>query len=401
MDVRKLCFCFMLAFSLLLRPALASEEEEVFDPEPWEAVEALGSLEDVAGRVGAAVLMERETGTSLYEHNAHARLSPASVTKIMTMLLVCEALDGGSLTEETVVRCSAHAAGMGGSQIFLKEGEAMSVGDLLKSVAVASANDAAVALAESVAGSEGEFVARMNERAGELGMEDTRFANCTGLPAEGEHLTSAWDIALMSRELLGHDRIRAYTSIWTDSIRDGAFGLANTNKLVRFYEGCTGLKTGFTQEAMYCLSASALREGTEYIAVVLHAETSAERFEAAKLLLDHAFALWQLVDALPDGALPPVAVELGKEKYIQPVMGGSTKLLLKKTEAAALRKELELPEKVEAPVAAGQALGRLRLLDGEGRELLCLPVTAPAAVPRLGWGRVFLLCLRALFTGGR
>ncbi len=401
MDVRKLCFCFMLAFSLLLRPALASEEEEVFDPVPWEAVETLSSLEDVAGRVGAAVLMERETGTSLYEHNAHARLSPASVTKIMTMLLVCEALDGGGLTEETVVRCSAHAAGMGGSQIFLKEGEAMSVGDLLKSVAVASANDAAVALAEAVAGSEGEFVARMNERAGELGMKDTRFANCTGLPAEEEHLTSAWDIALMSRELLGHDRIRAYTSIWTDSVRDGAFSLSNTNKLVRFYQGCTGLKTGFTQEAMYCLSASALREGTEYIAVVLHAETSAERFEAAKLLLDHAFALWQLVDALPDGALPPVAVELGTERYIQPVMGGSTKLLMKKAEAAALRKELELPEKTQAPVAAGQALGRLRLLDGEGRELLSLPVVAPAAVPRLGWGRVFLFCLRALVTGGR
>ena len=399
MDVRKLCFCFMLAFSLLLRPALASEEEEVFDPEPWEAVETLSSLEDVAGCVGAAVLIERETGTSLYEHNAHARLSPASVTKIMTMLLVCEALDGGGLTEETVVRCSARAAGMGGSQIFLKEGEAMCVGDLLKSVAVASANDAAVALAEAVAGSEGEFVRRMNERAGELGMEDTRFANCTGLPAEEEHLTSAWDIALMSRELLGHDRIRAYTSIWTDSVRDGAFGLSNTNKLVRFYQGCTGLKTGFTQEAMYCLSASALREGTEYIAVVLHAETSAERFEAAKLLLDHAFALWQLADVLPDGALPPVAVELGTEKYIQPVMGGSTKLLLKKAEAASLRKELELPEKIEAPVAAGQALGRLRLLDGEGRELLCLPVVAPAAVARLGFGRVFLLCLRALVTG--
>ena len=399
MDIRKLCFCFILAFSLLLRPVTASEEEEVFDPEPWEAAETLSSVEDVASRVGAAVLMERETGTCLFEHRAHERLSPASVTKIMTMLLVCEALDGGSLTKDTEVRCSAHAAGMGGSQIFLKEGEAMGVGDLLKSVAVASANDAAVALAEAVAGSEGEFVKRMNARAEELGMADTRFANCTGLPSEEEHLTSAWDIALMSRALLGHERIRAYTSIWTDSIRDGAFGLANTNKLVRFYEGCTGLKTGFTQEAMYCLAASARRDGTEYIAVVLHAETSAERFEAARLLLDHAFALWQLVDALPDGALPPVAVELGKEKYIQPVMGGETKLLLKKTEAAALRKELELPERLEAPVAAGQTLGTLRLLDGEGRELLRLPVIAPEGVERLGWGRVFLLCLQALVTG--
>ena len=328
MRISKLLVCLLLVTALLAHPAWA-EEEEVFDPEPWESAEALSGLEDVASRVGAAVLMERETGACLYEHNPHERLAPASVTKIMTMLLVCEALDGGSLTEDTLLRCSAFAAGMGGSQIFLREGEEMRVGDLLKSVAVASANDAAVALAEVVAGSEGEFVARMNERAGELGMADTRFANCTGLPAEEEHLTSAWDIALMSRELLGHDRIRAYTSIWTDSVRDGAFGLANTNKLVRFYEGCTGLKTGFTQEAMYCLAASALRDGTEYIAVVLHAPTSAERFEAAKLLLNHAFALWQLVDALPDGALPPVAVTMGTEKYLQPVMGSGTKLLLK------------------------------------------------------------------------
>ena len=399
MKARKRGLCFLLALMLLTVPARGAEEEEVFDPEPWESVEALSSLEDVSSRVGAAVLMERKTGTCLYEHQAHKRLSPASVTKIMTMLLVCEALDGGSLTEETVVRCSAHAAGMGGSQIFLKEGETMSVGDLLKSVAVASANDAAVALAEAVAGSEGEFVARMNARAEELGMADTRFANCTGLPSEEEHLTSAWDIALMSRELLGHERIRAYTSIWTDSVRDGTFGLANTNKLVRFYNGCTGLKTGFTQEAMYCLAASARREGTEYIAVILRAESSAERFEAARLLLDHAFALWQLVDVLPDGALPPVAVELGEDKYLQPVMGGETKLVLKKTEAAALRKELELPQRLEAPVAPGQELGTLRLLDGEGRVLLRLSVIAPKGVARLGWGRVFLLCLRALVTG--
>ena len=401
MKIKMRRLCLLLAALLLLPlPARAEEDgEEAFDPEPWESVEALAGVEDVAARVGAAVLVERETGTCLYEHNAHARLAPASVTKIMTMLLVCEALDGGLFTEETELTCSAEAAAKGGSQIFLEEGERMPVGELLKSVAVASANDAAAVLAEAVAGSEGEFVRRMNERAAELGMADTHFSNCTGLPTEGEHLTSAWDVALMSRELLGHDRIRAYTGIWTDSVRDGAFGLANTNKLVRFYEGCTGLKTGFTQEAMYCLAASALREGTEYIAVVLHAETSAERFEAARLLLDHAFALWQLVDVLPDGALPPVAVTLGKEKYLQPVMGGETKLLLGKAEAASLRKELELPGTLEAPVAAGQELGYLRLTDASGRELMRLSIVAPRAVERLGWGRVFLLCLRALVIG--
>ena len=400
MRLRVRCICLLLALFLLApAPASAAEEEEAFDPELWESVEALASPEDVAARVGAAVLIERETGTCLFEHEAHARLAPASVTKIMTMLLVCEAMDEGLLTEETEIVCSARAAGMGGSQIFLKEGERMSAGDLLKSVAVASANDAAVALAEAVSGSEGAFTARMNERAAELGMADTCFSNCTGLPAEGEHLTSAWDVALMSRALLGHERIRAYTAIWTDSVRDGAFGLSSTNKLVRFYEGCTGLKTGYTREAMYCVSASARRDGTEYIAVVLHAESSAERFEAAKLLLDYAFAGWQLADALPDGPLPPVAVDLGREKYLQPVLGSETRLLLKKSEAAGLRRELDLPEAVAAPVAAGQALGSLRLLDASGRELAVVPVVAPAAVPRLGWGGAFLLCLRLLFTG--
>ena len=395
---KALVFCLLFALMLGLCPVRAAEEaaEEVFDPEPWESVEALASLEDVASRVGAAVLMERETGKCLYEHNPHARLAPASVTKIMTMLLVCEAMDAGLFTEESLLTCSAYASQMGGSQIFLREGEQMSVGDLLKSVAVASANDAAVVLAEAVAGSEGDFVGKMNEKAAALGMGDTVFSNCTGLPTEGEHLTSAWDIALMSRALLDHERIRAYTGIWTDSVRDGSFGLANTNKLVRFYEGCTGLKTGFTQEAMYCLSASAKREGTEYIAVVLHAETSAERFEAAKLLLNHAFANWTLLNVLPDGALPPVAVTLGREKYLQPVLSGDTKLLLRKEEAARVQKELTVQERVEAPVARGQELGRLRVLDGNGSTLLTLPVTAPAAVERLGFGQVFLLCLRIL-----
>ena len=401
MKIRMRRLCLLLAALLLLPlPARAEEDgEEAFDPEPWESVEALAGVEDVAARVGAAVLVERETGTCLYEHNAHDRLPPASVTKIMTMLLVCEAMDGGLLTEETVLTCSAEAAAKGGSQIFLEEGERMTAGELLKSVAVASANDAAAVLAEAVAGSEGEFVRKMNERAAELGMADTHFSNCTGLPTEGEHLTSAWDVALMSRELLGHDRIRAYTGIWTDSVRDGAFGLNNTNKLVRFYEGCTGLKTGYTAEAMYCVSASARREGTEFIAVILHAPSSAERFEAAKLLLNYGFAGWQTVDVLPDGALPPVAVELGTVRWLQPELSSGARLLLRRGEAAGLRKEVTLPERVEAPVEKGQILGSLRVLDGEGRLLAELPLTAPEAAPRLGWGGIFRLCLRALLRG--
>ena len=391
-------FPLLLAFILLLQPVRASSEEaeEVFDPEPWEAVETIASVEDVARSVGAAVLIERETGQCLYEHEAHRRLPPASVTKIMTMLLVCEALDGGTLSPEETVTCSAYACSMGGSQIYLRENEQMTVSDLLKSVAVASANDAAVALAERVAGSEGEFVRRMNEKAAALGMNDTVFSNCTGLPCEGEHLTSAWDIALMSRALLSHERIRQYTTIWTDSVRNGEFGLSNTNKLVRFYDGCTGLKTGFTQDAMYCLSASAMRDGTEYIAVILHAETSDVRFECAKLLLNHAFATYCTADAAPDSPLPPIPVHLGTADYLQPVLAGSTKLLLTRQQASGVRKSLTLPEMLEAPVEAGQTIGELRLTDPNGETLLTVPVLAPEAVPRLGFFRTLWYVLRVL-----
>ncbi|MBO6011304.1 MAG: D-alanyl-D-alanine carboxypeptidase, partial [Oscillospiraceae bacterium] len=265
----------------------------------WNAVETIAQVSDIALAVPSALLMERETGTVIYELNAHERRAPASVTKVMTLLLVTEAIERGELSPDEEIAASAYAAGMGGSQIFLKENERMSVDDLVKSVAVSSANDAAIALAERVAGSEEAFVARMNARAAELGMNDTVFANCTGLPAGSEHLTSAWDIALMSRELLGHDFIRKYTCIWTDSVRGGEFGLSNTNKLVRFYDGATGLKTGFTQEAMYCLSASAMRGGVEYIAVVMGAQTSDIRFESAKTLLNYAFANYALTDASP------------------------------------------------------------------------------------------------------
>ncbi len=384
--------CLLLAICFCMLPVSA---EEAFEDGPWEAVETLASLEDVSACTGAAVLLEKETGSCIYQHNAHARLAPASVTKVMTMLLVAEQLEAGLLGPEDPVRCSAHAAGMGGSQIYLEEGEEMSVSELLKSVAVASANDAAVALAEHIAGSEEAFVKRMNERAVQLGMEDSCFSNCTGLPSEGEHLTSAWDIGIMSRQLLQHEFIKEYTTIWTDSVRGGEFGLSNTNRLVRFYSGATGLKTGFTQEAMYCLAASARRDGVEYIAVILHASTSDERFESARLLLDYAFANYCLVEVQPGEALLPIPVELGTADWLQPVPARGGKLLLEKRAAAGLRREVSLPESVEAPVEAGQQLGTLRLLDPEGKELACVPLEAPEAVPRLGWGQLLgrFLCL--------
>ena len=280
----------------------------------------------------SAALMEKETGEFLFTFNEHDKLEPASVTKIMTLLLVMEAIDSGTLSLEDPVQVTARAASMGGSQVYLEEGEVMSVHDLLKAVAVASGNDAAVALAEHLAGSESTFVERMNQRAAELGMADTTFMNCTGLPAPG-HLTSAHDIALMSRELiLNHPSIREYTTIWMDSLRDGAFQLSNTNKLVRFYDGCTGMKTGFTDAAGYCMSATAERDGMELIAVVMKAQTSDIRNETAKSMLTFGFANYTVVEAKPGQALPPVKVILGECESVQPVLAGKSRVLVERSQ---------------------------------------------------------------------
>lgn len=343
---------------------------------------------------GAAVLMEKETGEILYESHAHDKLEPASVTKIMTMLLVMEAVDSGRITLEEQVTVSARAASMGGSQVYLKEGEQLSVRDMLKAVAVVSGNDAAVALAEHLAGSEESFVARMNQRARELGMQDTCFLNCTGLPAAG-HLTSAYDIALMSRALIGHPQIRDYTTIWMDSIRDGQFQLANTNKLIRFYEGATGLKTGHTESAGYCLSATAERDGMELIAVVLKADSSDQRFGAAKDLLSYGFATYTLMDVYPAQALPPIDVLLGVQNQIQPVLSRSTRILVQKDELNHVTTEIQLCDDVEAPVEAGQTLGEMSVRVGE-QEITSIPIVASSAVDRLTVSGIFVQLLRQL-----
>ena len=347
-------------------------------------------------KVGSAVLMEKETGRILYEQNAHAKLEPASVTKVMTMLLVMEALDSGKLTLEQPISVSAHAVSMGGSQIWLKENEQMTVHDLLKAVAVVSANDCAVALAEAVAGSEDAFVARMNEKAVELGMEDTKFLNATGLPAAG-HVTSAYDIALMSRELIAnHPQIREYTTIWMDSLRNGAFQLSNTNKLIRFYDGATGLKTGFTASAHYCLSATAERDGMELIAVTMNSPTSTDRFEAAKALLNFGFANYALVNVYPDQALPPVSVELGEYETVQPILAQGSKVLLEKDQAGQVSTTLELSPTVQAPVDEGQILGHMQV-SVDGVTIAEMPLIADRAVERLTVGGIFRRLLRPLF----
>ncbi len=343
----------------------------------------------VAGK--SAVLMDAATGTVLYESNPHEALAPASVTKVMTMLLIMEAIDSGKISWDDMVTASEAAAAKGGSQIYLKVGETMTVSDMLKSIAVSSANDCACAMAEHLAGSEPAFVDMMNTRAKELGMNDTNFVNCTGLD-DGEnasaHRTSAYDIALMSRELLTqHPGIKKFTTIWMDTVRGGTFGLSNTNKLVRFYSGATGLKTGFTSGAGYCLSASAQRDGMELIAVVMGAQTSQVRNAACKSMLDYGFANFALIT--PElTETPPVPVKLGKQEMVEPRLGASAALLIDKGQKSAVTTEVQMEPSLTAPVSPGQRLGILRVKSGE-QVRSEVPLVAAQGVERLSWGELF------------
>jgi D-alanyl-D-alanine carboxypeptidase (penicillin-binding protein 5/6) len=346
----------------------------------------------------SAILMEASTGTVLFEKNAHERLAPASVTKIMTLLLVMEALESGRIDWNDKVTASETAAAKGGSQVYLEPGEQMTMDEMLKSVVVSSANDCATALAEHVAGSEAAFVAMMNDRAKELAMNDTHFVNCTGLddePNAAEHLTSAYDIAVMSRELLKHDAIRKYTTIWMDTVRGGEFGLSNTNKLVRFYSGTTGLKTGYTSAAGHCLSASAMRDGVEYIAVVLHCANSGDRFQSARTLLDHGFANYALAVPSP-GEIPAVPVKLGTVDTVTPIPADSTPVLIEKGQKNSVKTLVEVAEGVTAPVEPGQRLGTMTLRT-DNEILASIPLVAPEAIPRLTWWDVAKILLRSMF----
>lgn len=359
---------------------------------------ALDAQDPAAPEVSApsAVLIERETGTVLYAKDETERRPPASVTKVMTLLLIAEAVDSGELALDDMVTASERAASMGGSQIWLEVGEQLSVSDMIKCVAVVSANDCAVALAEHLCGSEAAFVERMNRRAEELGLENTQFTNCTGLFDDTAHYTCALDIAVMSRELLGHEWIKDYTTIWMDSVRDGASELTNTNKLVRYYEGCTGLKTGYTSTAMYCLSASAERDGTEYIAVIMHAESIESRNADASALLDYGFANFRLCPLTSGEELPEVAVELGTEAYVTPVYDGGGAVLLRTKDAQGLSWSLDLPESVAAPVRAGERLGTLTLSNDSG-PVAEVPILAGETSERLSAPGIFIRLVSLLF----
>ena len=375
----KKLIAFVLALSLIPLPRVSA---------------ALAAENEISIDAPSAILIEKTSGTVIYEKDAFSRRSPASVTKLMTMLLVAEAVDSGALNLEDTVTASARAAGMGGSQIWLEEGEQMSVGEMLKCVTVVSANDCCVALAEHLAGSEEAFVERMNARALELGLSDTHFTCCSGLTDSDDHYSCAHDLAIISRELLKHEFIKDYTTIWMDTIRGGEFGLSNTNKLIYHYDGATGLKTGYTSKAMHCLAASAQRDGVEFIAVVLGAESSSTRFESAKALLNYAFANYRLVSPETLTALPPVEVEMGKSGCVSAVLEPECGILTGKN-SASLRCETSLPDSLSAPVEKGARIGTLSVYEGE-KLISELPILAGEDVPRLGLWDIFCRLLASL-----
>ena len=360
---------------------ITAEDEAPLDTAATNA--AIGQTLDIKAK--SAVLMEPVTGKVLYEANADQPLPPASITKVMSLLLIMEAIDRGDIDLETVVTASEHACSMGGSQIWLEPGETMTVDELLKATVIASANDACVALGELIAGSEEGFVAQMNARAQELGMTNTHFENCTGLDADG-HVTTAYDVAVMSSALIQHDLIKNYSTVWMDTLRDGKSELVNTNKLVRFYEGATGLKTGTTSVAKYCLSATAERNGLQLVAVILAGDTSNDRFNGAKKLLDYGFANYSFsaIEAeLPEDLT--VMVEKGVNKNISVQAEGTLEVLLPKSDANNIVRTVKMDETVAAPVSRGDRVGEVALYNGD--ELLgVIPIVSAEDSERLSLG---------------
>ena len=372
----RLCVLSLLTAAALLLPALPARAE---------------GLEVTAP---SAVLMEASTGQVLFEKDPHALRSCASITKVMTLCLVFEAIDSGRLSLDQTLTASAHAASMGGSDIWLEEGEAMSVDDLIKATVIMSANDAAVVLAEAVSGSEEAFVAQMNEKAQQLGMNDTVFKNCNGLDEEG-HVTSAYDVALMSRELIRHEKVFDYTLTWMDSVRGGETQLVNTNKLIRSYPGITGLKTGTTGQAGSCITATAEREGLSLIAVVLGADSTDHRFQDAAALLDYGFAGWKAT--VPEApALEPVPVARGMEPQVEPVLGEMPTLLLKAGEAGEVETAVAY-EELTAPVTRGDVIGQVACTV-DGSVMAQVDITAGEDVAQVTFFGVLSHLVQALFT---
>lgn len=353
---------------------------------------------DLGLNAKSAILMEEATGNILYESNPDERLPIASVTKVMTMLLIMEAVDSEKISLDDMVTVSENAMSYGGSTMFLETGEQLTVNDMLKGIAVASANDGCVAMAEHLAGSESAFVDMMNEKAKELGMENTHFMNTNGLD-EDDHYSSARDVAIMSRELMKHETIFNYTSIWMDTLRGGKFQLANTNKLIRFYDGANGLKTGSTSKALCCLSAAAKRNDMQLIAVVLGAPTSAERFASAKSLLDYGFANYAVNTQITAGdEVQKIAVEKGVDKEVGVVAGDSCSTLVKKGQEDNITKEIKIDETITAPIEAGQKIGTMTI-SRDGEVIADIDLNASSAVEKKGIGLIIKDFFATIFFG--
>lgn len=353
---------------------------------------------DLGLNAKSAILMEESTGNILYESNPDERLPIASVTKVMTMLLIMEAVDSEKISLDDMVTVSENAMSYGGSTMFLETGEQLTVNDMLKGIAVASANDGCVAMAEHLAGSESAFVDMMNEKAKKLGMENTHFMNTNGLD-EDDHYSSARDVAIMSRELMKHETIFNYTSIWMDTLRGGKFQLANTNKLIRFYDGANGLKTGSTSKALCCLSAAAKRNDMQLIAVVLGAPTSAERFASAKSLLDYGFANYAVNTQITAGdEVQKIAVEKGVDKEVDVVAGDSCSTLVKKGQEDNITKEIKIDETITAPIEAGQKIGTMTI-SRDGEVIADIDLNALSAVEKKGIGLIIKDFFATIFFG--
>ena len=388
--------CLLLILNYVSFITYASVDEGGTDEDKTE-MDNVTNINSLEINAKSAILIDAETGTVLYVKNGSESLPPASITKIMTLLLVAEAIESEMISPTDQVYVSANAASKGGSQIFLKEGEAFTVEELLKSTVIASANDAAVALAELISGSESAFVEKMNKRASELGMSNTYFENATGLDdTVSKHLTSAYDIAIMSRELIKHNIITKYSNIWRDSIRDGEFELTNTNRLVRYYDGCTGLKTGSTDKAGFCVSATAMRDGMHLIAVVMGAETREERNEAARAMLDYGFSNYAIY-AEPESELEYVNVMGGTKDYAS-VYSSSFCKIVSKADKKRIEKSYSIPESLTAPLSSGEIIGSVTYsLDGEviGKSDLFVK----EEIPKIELFDLFFRIIKVIFTG--
>lgn len=399
-------FSFVLVFALIFCISISAKEGVTVSSEcdisdidiPLETSSesaVIGQKLDIKAK--SVILMEVNTGEILYEDNADEQLAPASITKIMPLLLIMEAIDRGDLALDTVIYASEHACSMGGSQIWLEPGEGMTVDDLLKATVIASANDACVALGEAIAGSEEGFVALMNQRAEELGMTNTHFVNATGLDAEG-HVTSAHDVAIMSKELIKHQLIKEYSTVWMDTLRDGKSELVNTNKLVRFYDGTTGLKTGTTSTAKYCLSATAERNGMELVAVVMGGETSNDRFNGAKKLLDYGFANYNFETLSADLKEDLTAsVQNGLKKQVSVTSKDTVNILIPKTSKQEITRVTEWNDQIKAPISKGDVLGYVNVYVGE-QQVGRLEIVANEDVERLNLWVTLRLILKGLFS---